>query len=612
MQFITGGNSDVLWITVLKIQQKALGSWVLNTVIHRQNDEWQTVAWWRKYAVSAIIDEEIKGASVMAIKYTEEQLNSVDKSLLVQMFLNQQEQLESLTAEIHSLNEKMQLMMEQLILSKKERFGRSSEKMEDFSQISFMEVDGNIVFFNEAEAVSDLDAPEPDDLEADSNKKQTKTKGKKEKDMSGFDVNVIPHYMTEEELTEKFGKNGWKQLPDAISRKYHFIPAKIKVDEHHIGVYAGKKDGTIIKAKHPKGLLHGSPVSASLAAAIMNAKYVNAVPLYRLEQEFKRYGLAITRQNMANWMIRLGEEYLGTMYDYLHKLLYDYHVIQADETPVLVNKDGRPAGSQSYMWVYRSGFMYRDRQIILYEYQKTRNASHPREFLRDYTGICVTDGYQVYHTLEKEREDLKIAGCWVHCRRRFNDALEVIPKAHRKESILHLIMKQIQAIYREEGKLSDFSTEDRLMQRQLVVKPLVDAFFAYLKQNEPKIPKNGKIREAFTYALNQESYLKVFLEDGDVPIDNNASERAIRGFCIGKKNWEMIDTVNGANSSAIIYSIAETAKANNLKPFDYFEYLLTEIPKHVDDKNTDFLAELLPWSDMLPENIRKPQKASGK
>ena len=334
--------------------------------------------------------------------------------------------------------------------------------------------------------------------------------------------------------------------------------------------------------------------------------------LYRLEQEFKRYGLAITRQNMANWMIRLGEEYLGTMYDYLHKLLYDYHVIQADETPVLVNKDGRPVGSQSYMWVYRSGFMYRDRQIILYEYQKTRNASHPREFLRDYTGICVTDGYQVYHTLEKERENLKIAGCWVHCRRRFNDALEVIPKAHRKESILHLIMKQIQAIYREEGKLSDFSTEDRLMQRQLVVKPLVDAFFVYLKQNEPKIPKNGKIREAFTYALNQESYLKVFLEDGDVPIDNNASERAIRGFCIGKKNWEMIDTVNGANSSAIIYGIAETAKANNLKPFNYFEYLLAEIPKHVDDKNTDFLAELLPWSDMLPENIRKPQKASGK
>lgn len=130
-------------------------------------------------------------------------------------------------------------------------------------------------------------------------------------------------------------------------------------------------------------------------------------------------------------------------------------------------------------YVYNSGNP--ERQIVLYEYQKTRNASHPRNFLKDYTGICVTDGYQVYHTLEKEREDLRIAGCWVHCRRRFYDALEVIPKAHQKESILHLFIKQIQAIYREEGKLAGLSSEERLAQRQLVVKPLVDAFFAYLK-----------------------------------------------------------------------------------------------------------------------------------
>lgn len=547
----------------------------------------------------------------MTIKYTKEQLNKFDKDLLIELFLGMQGQMEELSRQTQVLNDRMQLMMEQMVLFQKNHFGRSSEKMTDPEQIRFMEVDGTIVFFNEAEAVCDLDAPEPDDLELKAPKKK-KQPGKKAADIAGLTVKRIDHYLKEEELTAEFGENGWKQLPDAISRCYQFISASVVIEEHHIGVYSSKLDEHMIKAPHPRNLLHGSLVSPSFAAAVINGKYVNAVPLYRLEKEFERYGLAITRQNMANWMIRLGEEYLGTMYDYLHKLLYDYHVIQADETPVLVNKDGRPAGSQSYMWVYRSGFMYRDRQIILYEYQKTRNASHPREFLRDYTGICVTDGYQVYHTLEKERENLKIAGCWVHCRRRFNDALEVIPKAHRKESILHLIMKQIQAIYREEGKLSDFSTEDRLMQRQLVVKPLVDAFFAYLKQNEPKIPKNGKIREAFTYALNQESYLKVFLEDGDVPIDNNASERAIRGFCIGKKNWEMIDTVNGANSSAIIYSIAETTKANNLKPFDYFEYLLTEIPKHVDDKNIDFLAELLPWSDMLPENIRKPQKASGK
>ena len=547
----------------------------------------------------------------MAFKYTEEQLNKLDKELLIHLFLGMQDQMEELTKQTEALNEKMQLMMEQLILSKKNRFGRSSEKLEDPNQIRFMEVNGTIVFFNEAEAVCDLEAPEPEELEL-KKVRPKKQAGKRTADLSDLPVQRVDHYLTEEELTAEFGKNGWKQLPDMISRCYQFIPAKVEVEEHHIGVYSSKVDEHMVKAPHPRNLLRGSLVSPSLAAAIINGKYVNAVPLYRLEKEFERYGLAIPRQNMANWMIRLGEGYLGIMYDYLHSLLYEYHVIQADETPVLVNKDGRPAGSQSWMWVYRSGFMQQERQIILYEYQKTRNASHPRNFLKDYTGICVTDGYQVYHTLEKEREDLRIAGCWVHCRRRFNDALEMVPKAHQKESVLYLIMNQIRAIYREEGKLSDLSSEDRLTQRQLVVKPLADAFFAYLKQISSKTPQNGKVKEAFTYALNQERYLRVFLEDGDVPIDNNASERAIRGFCIGKKNWEMIDTINGATSSAIIYSIAETAKANNLKPYDYFEYLLTEIPKHEDDTNTDFLEALLPWSATLPEHIRKPVKRTEK
>lgn len=542
----------------------------------------------------------------MAVNFTEEQLNKLDKSFLIQLLLSQQAQTQQLTKEVQSLNEKMQLMMEQLVLGKQNRFGRSSEKMDDTNQISFMEVDGKIVFFNEAEAVCNLEAAEPEDLEIQSSKSKKQT-GKKDQDISGLTVHIVSHYMSEEDLVAEFGENGWKQLPDAISKQYLFVPAKIEVNEHHIGVYASKDDGHMVKAPHPKSLLHGSLVSASLGAAVMNGKYVNAVPLYRLEQEFTRYGLAINRQCMANWMIRLGEEYLAILYDYLHQLLYSYHVIQADETPVLVNKDGRPAGSKSYMWVYRSGYMYSDRQIILYEYQRTRNASHPRTFLKDYSGICVTDGYQVYHTVEKELEDLTIAGCWVHARRRFDEALKVIPKDLQKGTESYLVMKQIQAIYREEGKLKDLSSEERLKQRQLIINPLVDALFVYLKSTELKVPAKGKLHDAYTYILNQEKYLRVFLDDGDVPMDNNASERAIRGFCIGKKNWEMIDTINGAKTSAIIYSIAETAKANNLKPYDYFEYLLTEIPNHMEETDRSFLKDLLPWSPNLPEHIRKPK-----
>ena len=538
----------------------------------------------------------------MAVKYTEEQLNSVDKSFLIQLLLQQQEQLEAITKELHASNEKMQLLMEQVILGKQNRFGRSSEKMEDTSQICFREVDGTIVFFNEAEAVCDLNAAELEDLELKS-PKQPKRKGKKEADLSGLPFRRLDHYLSEEELEAEFGVKGWKQLPDAISRKYHFVPAKVEVEEHHIGVYASKTDEHMVKVDHPKALLHGSLVSPSLGAAIINGKYVNAVPLYRLEQEFQRYSLRITRQNMANWCIRLAEEYLSILYDYLHKELYFYHVIQADETPVLVNHDGRKAGSKSWMLVYRSGQLYQQRQIVLYEYQQTRNASHPREFLKGYDGICVTDGYQVYHTLEKELEELTIAGCWVHCRRRFDEALKLIPKSYQKESNAFLLMKQIQAIYREEGKLNDLSSDERFKQRQAVIKPLVDAFFAYLKTIN--VSKKDKFGDAVGYARNQEKYLRVFLTDGDVPIDNNASERAIRGFCIGKKNWQMIDTIHGAKSSAIIYSIVETAKANNLKPFDYVQHLLEEIPKHMNDKDCSFQEDLLPCSEKLPAGIRK-------
>ena len=535
----------------------------------------------------------------MASKYTEEQLNSLDRETLTRLFLSQQEQLENID---HTL----QLVLEQMADLKRHRFGRSSEKHETEGQVSFMEVDGKIVFFNEPEAVAaEESTEEPENV---SRTRPKKKQGKREEDLDGIPVVVVEHSMTDGELEDKFGKDGWKQLPDEVYRRYRFTPAKIEVEEHHVKVYAGKETEEVIKAPHPQTLLRGSLVSPSLEAAVINAKYVNAVPLYRQEQEFERYGLHISRQNMANWTIQCADRYLAVLYDYLHEKLYGYHVLQADETPVLVNKDGRPAGSKSYMWVYRTGRMYTECQIVLYEYQKTRNASHPREFLKDFRGVCVTDGYQVYHTIEGEREDLKIAGCWSHARRRFDEAVKALPKAKQKDSRAYLALTMIQAIYREEKQLKDLPAEERKNRRQLSVKPLVEAYFTWVRENLPKVPQKSKTWEGFNYSLNQEKYLKVFLDNGEVPMDNNAAEQSIRGFCIGKKNWVMIDTIAGAKSSAIIYSIAETAKANNLKPYDYFEFLLTEIPKHLDDTDRSFLDDLLPWSPSLPENCRKTGK----
>lgn len=189
----------------------------------------------------------------MAFKFTEEQLNTLDKSFIVNLFLQLQEQNDKLSGEIQELNKKIEVLIEQITLANKNRFGRSSEKMTDTAQICFMEVDGTIVFFNEAEVVSDLDAEEPDTLESKPAQK-SKAVGKKEADIKGLPVNIIHHYMTEEELTAEFGENAWKRLPDAISKRYRFIPAKVEIDEHHVGVYASKKDGHILKANHPKAL----------------------------------------------------------------------------------------------------------------------------------------------------------------------------------------------------------------------------------------------------------------------------------------------------------------------------------------------------------------------
>ena len=390
----------------------------------------------------------------MAKVYTEEELNNFSRETLMAVILSMQDQ-------IHQLNTNMERLIEQIADANNKRYGRSSEKLETISGQLELEL-----IFNEAEALTEtLYVVEP--VEEDVIQPRRKNKGKREADLKDLPIEVIVHTLSEEKLQDVFGTDGWKQLPDEIYKRVRVQPAVYTVEEHHVAVYAGKDNQTIIKADRPKNLLRNSLLTPSLAASIMNAKYVNGLPLYRISQEFLRNDIHISRQVMANWMIQCADRYLGILYDRLHKEMYQFHVLQADETPVMVTKDGRPVNSKSYMWIYRTGKSYTDTPIILYEYQKTRNASHPREFLKDYSGICVTDGYQVYHTLEKEKEDLKIAGCWVHCRRKLHEALEVIPKDLRKQSVLYLIMNQIRAIYREEGKLSGLSSDERTAHRLL-------------------------------------------------------------------------------------------------------------------------------------------------
>lgn len=534
----------------------------------------------------------------MSKKYTAEELNSCSKEMVIELFLSVQDQLDK-------SNHNIELLIEQMKIANQKRFGRSSEKLSNEL------IEGQLNLFNEAEAMTATTyTPEveiDDVVKCQSVSKPKRHKGQRDENLEGLPVEIITHELDKEKLDSIF-KTTPKRLPDEVYKRLKHIPAQYVVEEHHVAVYAGvDEEGNecIIKADRPASLFRNSIATASIVSAILNGKYVNALPLYRIEQEFNRNDIKLHRQVMASWTIKAAENYLSLLYDYLHKEIYNYHVLQADETPVEVTKDGRTAGSKSYMWVYRTGKMYADNPIVLYEYQKTRNTSHPREFLKDYQGVVVTDGYQVYHTLDKEYEDLTVAGCWSHGRRRFANVVKSLGKDKAKNTLANDALKQIGAIYKLEESFKDLSSEDRLKQRQLMIKPLVEAFFAWVKEHQNDVPAKSETGKGFAYCISQEKYLKVFLEDGEVPIDNNAAEQAIRGFCIGKQNWHLIDTIDGAKASAIIYSIAETAKANNLKPYDYFEYLLTVMPEHMDDKNTDFIKGLLPWSEKLPKNCRK-------
>ncbi len=367
------------------------------------------------------------------------------------------------------------------------------------------------------------------------------------------------------------------------------------------------------RAKHPVELFQNSIASASLVAGLLNAKYINAAPYYRMEQEFQRYGVEISRQTMANWTIKAAERYFSLIYDKMKEELLRSRIIHADKTPVKVSKDGRKAGTKSYMWVYQKG-EETEQPVVIYEYQKTRKKEHPQNFLKGYQGVLCCDGYQVYHSLP---EEIIICGCWAHARRHYINAAKALKgkEARKLEmTVSEEALFRIAQFFHYEKEWKDLSKEEHLKKRQQVLKPLVLEYFSWVKKQKenPLIPPKSETAKGLNYSIYQEKYLMAFLETPDVPLDNSAAERAIRSFTIGRKNFVLIDTIQGAQASAILYSIAETAKANQLKPYLYFKYLLEELPKYWNgyekEFEKDFLKNLLPWSEQLPSEIRKTEK----
>jgi len=512
---------------------------------------------------------------------------------------NQLENLskEDLVARVLDLQADLNNSQEENAILKQKLFGRKSEK-------HIPTGDQQLSIFNEAEAEVDKGPVEEPKTETITYTRK-KAAGKRDADLKGLSAEVIMHEMSEDELKAAFGNEPYVRLPDDVYRKLEVIPAQYKVLEHHLAVYKCNKTGKIVKAPHPKEMLNNSIATPSLVAGIMNAKYTNAMPLYRLEKEMEQMGLHIPRQNMAHWVIQCADTILYPVYLKLKQLLCQQSVVQADETTVEVSKDGRPAGSKSYMWVYRTSELIPETPVILYDYRKTRNSTNPEEFLEGFQGTLMCDGFSGYKALSNRNQNIEIANCFAHARRPFADVVKSVASSKMRNGMTaNTALKMIKKIYEEEEKLKKLSSKERLERRRRDVKPLVEAFFAWVHETIPKVMPESAVGKGLAYSLQRENELKQFLNNGDIPIDNSASERSIRPFTVARKNFVMIDTVRGAQSSAIIFSLVETAKANNLKIYEYLKYLLTEVPKHLDDKDQSFLNDLLPWSDDIQSQFK--------
>ena len=542
----------------------------------------------------------------MAGKHTLGELNNLSREELITIILGMQGQLDA-------LNENVEKLIEQVHLANQHRFGRRTETMES--------IEGQLSFFDEADALYNPLVQEPDAEEVLPRKeKRKKAKGQREEDLKDFPEDIIPtHTVSREALDAFYGEGNWRQMPSETYKRLRHEPESWTVEVHTVDVFVGtdgEHQDEFMRGDRPKDLFRGSIATPSLVASILNVKYVNSAPLHRIEQEFSRNGVNISRQTMSNWVIGSANRYFAPLVECMKKELLKLPVTQSDETPTQVIRDDRNPGSKSYMWVHRSGEFYTERPVVIYEYQKGRNHELPLAFYQDYEGILVTDGLSQYHLIEKKLPGLTNANCWAHARRDYADAIKIAEKSNPnavRRSVAYQALSRISQIYKLEGALKDLSAEERLRERQNTIKPLVEEYFAWVKAQleNATVPPKGKTAEGLKYSINQEKYLKVFLTDGNVPIDNSASERAIRTFCIGKKNWMFHDSIMGAQASAIIYSISETAKLNNLRPYYYFKHLLTELPKLCDEKgNIDSakLDYLLPWAKELPAECRKSRR----
>jgi transposase len=494
---------------------------------------------------------------------------------------------------IKRLERENELLREALRLERAHTFGASSERGL---------LHGQGILFNEAELYARADVAEPSVIEVVRVKK-AKRKGKRELDLSSLPVRRIDYELTEDECVCPECSGPLHEMSTEVRREVEYIPARAVVVEHATHIYACRKcqkdseHTPIIRANSPRPLFSGSLASASLMSHVICDKYLYHLPLYRQEAAFKADGLHLTRQTLSNWVVKVSEDWLYAIYARMRERLVGLSVIHADETTLeVLREEGRAAKDKSYMWLYRTSGC-ETRPIVIYEYKPSRSHECPKAFLKDFTGYVHADGYAAYHRLP---DNITVVGCWAHARRKFADALKAAPEDVREGSLASCGLAFIDKLFALERTFAELTPPERYRLRLEKSKPVADGLYEWVASSGV-VPKS-LVGKAITYLSEQHDYLYRVFEDGRLELSNNRAERSIKPFVIGRKNWLFSNTPSGADASAVIFSIIETAKENGLNVYNYLEYLLGKLP----NSTTRDIDNLMPWSDSLPSTVKVP------
>jgi len=503
--------------------------------------------------------------------------------------LTQTDNLDEVKEIALNLFDENQILQEQIKSLRDRLFGRKTEKT--------LKDDGQMSLFDIPEPVISEEVLEEVPIAEHTRKKR----GRKPLPESLPRVDVV-HELTEQE--RQCGCGHLKShIGQEVSEKLDYIPAKVQVLRNIRYKYACKncegvndEGPTVAIARMPEQMIPKSISTPGLLAHILTAKFADALPFYRQEKQFTRIGVELPRATMCNWAMKTAGA-CDIVINMMQNAVLKSPVINIDETTVQVLKE--PGRIKSYMWVFKGSV--RGKPVILYQYHPSRSSDVAATFLKTYKGIVQTDGYSGYDFLDSKKDIIHV-GCWVHARRKFVEVTKATGNKKNPSGNAGSALKYISKLYKieKEARQKELSPDQLYDKRQTQAVPILDEFKKWLDSRVAKVPPKSLLGKAINYTLNEWSRLIRYTEDGRVGPDNNAVENAIRPFVVGRKNWLFSGTPEGAHASAAIYSLIETAKANNLDPYWYLKYLFENLPEAMTADE---------FENLLPNNVKKSELA---